>query len=47
MPKMTSMSERFKTIVDAEKIAPWIEISTSGTKAVEFVLEPGETIDNC
>src|SRR3954470_8034256 len=47
IPRMTSMSERAKTIGDAEKIAPWILNSTSVTKAVEFVLEPGETIESC
>src|SRR3954471_13898351 len=47
IPRMTSMSEQAKAIRDAEKIAPWILISTSGTKAVEFFLEPGETIDSC
>src|SRR4051812_8639211 len=44
IPGMTSMSERAKTIGDAEKITPWIVISTYGTKAVEFYLAPGETI---
>src|SRR4051812_48896122 len=47
IPRMTSMLERAKTISDAEKIGPWILVSTSRTKPVEFVLEPGETIDSC
>src|SRR4051812_33602867 len=47
IPRMTAMSERAKTISDAEKIAPWILNSTSGTKAVEFFLEPGKTMESC
>src|ERR1043165_5352906 len=42
MPRMTSMSERGKTISGAEKITPWIQISTSGTLTAELILEPEE-----
>src|SRR3954466_41123 len=41
MPKMTSMSERGKTTSGAEKITPWIKISTYGTNTDELHLEPG------
>src|SRR4051812_49106726 len=42
LPKMTSMSERVKTISGGEKIAPWILISTSRTTLEDSILEPGE-----
>src|ERR1041384_1300440 len=44
MPRMTSISERGKTISGAEKITPWIEMSTSGTLTAELILELGEEI---
>src|SRR4051812_5621284 len=44
MPKMTSMSERGKTIKDEEKMAPWIPICTSGMLPADCILEPGEAI---
>src|SRR3954463_11802451 len=46
MPKMTSMSERGKTIRGEEKMAPWILISTSGTALEDSILEPGEQTES-
>src|ERR1043165_10067641 len=46
MPKMTSMSERGKTTKDAEKIAPWLLISTSGTVHEEVNFDPGVTTES-
>src|ERR1041384_7366948 len=46
MPKMASMSERGKTTKDAEKEAPWILISTSGTVHEEVNFDPGVTTES-
>src|ERR1043165_5359495 len=44
IPRITSMSERGKTISGAEKITPWIQMSTSRTLTAELILEAGEEI---
>src|ERR1041385_5795572 len=44
MPKMTSMSERGKTTRGEEKMAPWIQICTSGILPADCILELGEAI---
>src|SRR3954468_21029886 len=46
IPRMTSMSEQGQSIRDAEKITPWILISTSGTVHEEVNFDPGVTTES-